>query len=158
MVTAVHNLVADAAHRWDYATIDIGGPNSSYPIIGNYGGLLNLTPLGAAITLGPFVFFEGSGADARAGGNTSARDYFARESPSSIYGSRQPLLTAQHEKGHTDQNMLYGPLAPIFGLIFSLIPNAAGVPESSGVYWFDRQANKWSGANNPFNPNTTVHP
>jgi hypothetical protein len=157
-VTAVHNLVADAAHQWDYATMNVGGPNGNLPIIGNYGGLFNLSSFEEAVTIGPFVFFGGSGADARAAGRSDVKDLYANETPWNPYATQQALLTAQHEKGHTDQNMLYGPLAPIFGVVFSLLPNALGKSQTSWWFWFDRQANKWSGKNNPFNPNTHVHP
>ena len=158
LVTAIHNAGTNNADDWDYATISIGGPNNENDIIGNYGGLFNLGGLGAALTIGPFVFFQGSGPSARAAGSTSVRDFFRTESPSSIYLSQQNLRTADHEEGHEDQYLLYGPFALFFGIIFSLLPNAFGASQSSGWFWFDRQANRWSGQNSLFNPNTAVHP
>ncbi len=67
-------------------------------------------------------------------------------------------MTSDHEKGHTDQNLIYGPLAPLLGLFFSLVPNILGKSFNSKWFWFDRQANRFSGKNNPFHPNTAVHP
>lgn len=166
ILTAVHNIFADAASQWDYATIDIGGPNGGLPIIGNYGGWLNvLGGPGGAFTTGPFVFLEGGGSTTPGVGgapptHTSGRDYYANEAlRSDIYGNQQPLHTATHEKGHTDQNLVYGPLYLPFAIIFSLLPNAwnANV-NTSGWFWFDRQANRWSGPNNPFNPNAVINP
>jgi RHS repeat-associated protein len=158
LVTAIHNAFTSDTNDWAYASITIGGPNDENDIIGNYGGLFNLGGLGAALTIGPFVFFQGSAASARASGSTGVRDYFKTEPGSSIYLSRQNLHVADHEEGHEDQYLLYGPFALFFGTIFSLLPNTFGASESSGWYWFDRQANKWSGQNSPFNPNTGVHP
>ena len=153
LVTAIHNLASDAAHKWGYATISIGGPKDSNPIIGNYGGLFNLSSFDEAVTLGPFVFFGGSPS-----GGQSVRDQYANELPWQIYNSQQNLLTSDHEKGHTDQNLIYGPLAPLLGLFFSLVPNILGKSFNSKWFWFDRQANRFSGKNNPFHPNTAVHP
>jgi RHS repeat-associated protein len=158
LITAGHNAFSNSANNWEYASISIGGPNDEDDIIGNYGGLFNLGGLGAALTIGPFVFFQGSGAEAKATGKAGVKDYFAGESPLTIYGSKQKLRTADHEEGHEDQYLLYGPFALLFGIAFSLLPNAFGAPESSGSYWFDRQANRWSGKNSPFNPNNRVHP
>jgi hypothetical protein len=156
LITAIHNAASDANNKWAYATIDIGGPKGDLPMIGNYGGILSAGGLGAAVTIGPFVFFQGV-----APGEDSVRTHYKNEAPLSIYGSTGLLQTAQHEKGHTEQNLVYGPLAPIFGIIFSLVPNGLHkntVDPSVGWYWFDRQANKWGGANNPFNPNSTMYP
>jgi RHS repeat-associated protein len=158
LITAIHNAFTSDADDWDYASITIGGPNDEDDIIGNYGGLFNLGGLGNAVTIGPFVFFQGSGKDAKAAGNTGVRDYFKTESGSNIYLAKQNLRVADHEEGHEDQYLLYGPFALFFGIIFSLVPNALNSPHSSGWYWFDRQANKWSGHNSIFNPNTAVHP
>ena len=158
LVTLIHNLAVAPEDAWDYATFSIGGPAGEDDIIGNYGGLFNLGGMGAAVTLGPFVFFQGSGRAARARGHSSVRDFFANESPGTIYGSQSGLRTADHEEGHEDQNLLYGPATLFIGLFFSLVPNAAGASHSSGWYWYDRQANRWSGGNNMLNPNTTVHP
>jgi len=158
IVVAIHNDSADAAHQWEYASLSIGGPNNENDIIGNYGGILNLGGFGEAVTLGPFVFFQGSGDEAIRRGSSSIQDYFATETGSSIYLSQQNLRVADHEEGHEDQNLLYGPFTLLFGLIFSLLPNAGGSPHNSGWYWYDRQANKWSGGNSIANPNPNVHP
>jgi RHS repeat-associated protein len=159
LIVAIHNDSAAANDQWEYASISIGGPNNEDDIIGNYGGILNLGGLSEAVTLGPFVFFQGSGAAAKAAGAKDIQDYYANhESPQSIYLSATNLRTADHEEGHEDQNLLFGPLTLLFGLIFSLLPNAFGSPHNSGWYWYDRQANKWSGGNSITNPNTTVHP
>lgn len=161
LVTAVHN--AFSSNKWEYASLSIGGPNGEDDIIGNYGGLFNMGELKAAVTLGPFVFFQGSGADAKGkkgNGASGVQDYYAKQSPIyNIYGNKQPLRIADHEEGHEDQNLLYGPLTLPLGLIFSLLPNALGEDtEYSGWFWFDRQANRWSGKNSPFTPNNSVHP
>ena len=161
LITALHNAGTNDADDWDYASISIGGPNAENDIIGNYGGLFNLGGMGAALTIGPFVFFQGSGATARAETRytaTGVRDWFRQEHAGPIYGSHQNLQVADHEEGHEDQYLLYGPFALFFGIIFSLLPNATGASQSSGWYWFDRQANKWSGSNSPFSPNAAVHP
>jgi hypothetical protein len=156
LITAIHNAASDADHKWAYATIDIGGPKGDLPMIGNYGGVLSAGHIGAALTIGPFVLFQGTPP-----GGGSVREAYKDEAPRSIYGSTEHLQTAQHEKGHTEQNLVYGPLTLIFGVIFSLLPNAfhADTKDPSvGWYWFDRQANKWGGANNPFNPNAGMYP
>jgi RHS repeat-associated protein len=160
LIVAIHNSkAANAMDQWEYASLTIGGPANENDIIGNYGGILNLGGLSEAVTLGPFVFFQGSGSAARGTGAKSIQDYYVNETPMSIYLSKQNLRTADHEEGHEDQNLLYGPFTLLFGLIFSLIPNAAKSPHSSGWYWFDRQANMWSsGRNSPFKPNPNVHP
>ena len=59
VVTAIYNQVADAAHQWDYATINVGGPNDNLPMIGNYGGLFNLASFRQALTIGPFCSLAG---------------------------------------------------------------------------------------------------
>jgi RHS repeat-associated protein len=161
LITAIHNAFASDADDWDYGSISIGGPNDENDIIGNYGGLFNLGGLGAALTIGPFVFFQGSRAAARGETRytaTSIRDWFKQERAGAVYGSKQNLHVADHEEGHEDQYLLYGPFALFFGIIFSLVPNAVGAAESSGWFWFDRQANRWSGSNSPFNANAAVHP
>jgi hypothetical protein len=167
IIVAIHNSkAANAMDQWEYASLTIGGPANENDIIGNYGGLLNLGGAGAAVTIGPFVFFQGSPSSlASLASQTgqaapkSIQDYYANESPMTIYMSKQNLRTADHEEGHEDQNLLYGPFTLLFGLIFSLIPNAANSPQSSGWYWYDRQANRWSsGRNSPFKPNPNVHP
>ncbi|WP_198315769.1 SpvB/TcaC N-terminal domain-containing protein [Chitinophaga tropicalis] len=158
LVVAIHNAIADPGKRWEYASISIGGPNNEDDIIGNYGGILNAGGLGAAVTLGPFVFFQGAPHEAPPAAK-GIQDYYAHhEAASSIYKSVAHLHTAEHEEGHEDQNLLYGPLTLLFGLIFSLLPNAGGADKKSGWYWYDRQANKWSGGNSIINPNTGVHP
>lgn len=159
LVVAIHNDLAAAGDEWEYASISIGGPNNENDIIGNYGGILNAGGRGAAVTLGPFVFFQGSLKEAKAKHATGIQDYYANhETADFIYQSSTALHTADHEEGHEDQNLLYGPLTLLFGLIFSLLPNAFGANEKGGWYWYDRQANKWSGGNSITNPNTGVHP
>jgi RHS repeat-associated protein len=156
LITAIHNAASDDAHKWAYASLDVGGPKGDLPMIGNYGGVLSAGGFGAAVTLGPFVFFQGTPA-----GGGSVRKGYEKEAASSIYGSTGHLQTAQHEKGHTEQNLVYGPLTLIFGLVFSLLPNALHAnpkDPSVGWYWFDRQANKWGGANNPFESNPNMYP
>ncbi|PWV56385.1 SpvB/TcaC N-terminal domain-containing protein [Chitinophaga sp. S165] len=159
IVVAIHNAIEPANNQWEYASISIGGPNNENDIIGNYGGLLNLGGLQEAVTLGPFVFFQGSGAAATSAGATGIQDYYANhENVQPIYLSATPLRVADHEEGHEDQNLLYGPFTLLLGFIFSLIPNWLKKQHSTGWFWYDRQANKWSGGNSIANPNPNVHP
>ena len=154
LVTGIHNLFTNDADDWEYASVSIGGPNNEDDIIGNYGGFLNLG--GGAITFGPFVFFAGSKQDFAATGASGIQDYYANHdqpTPGWPYGATKGLRTAEHEEGHEDQNLIYGPFALLIGLVFSLVPNIVGAnPKTSPLYWYDRQANRLSGQNSPVNP------
>ncbi len=162
LIVAIHNIFTDDKHDWEYAGISIGGPGGEDDIIGNYGGFLNIAGLGSAITFGPFVYFNGSYEEAVNSKAKSVKDFYANvETPTAghPYGAKTGLRTADHEEGHEDQNLMYGPFTLLMGLVFSLVPNAIGAnTATSGWYWYDRQANKLSGKNSVLNPNKKVHP
>lgn len=163
LVVGIHNIFSSNQDDLEYAGISIGGPNDEDDIIGNYGGFLNFAPLGNAFTVGPFAFFFGSPDMVRTetiGMTSDVKEYYGKyEAPRPIYGSNTPLRTADHEEGHEDQNLVYGPISWLLGVIFSVIPGQIfNTPVRDPIYWYDRQANKWSGKNSPANPNTTVHP
>lgn len=180
--TAIHNNFT-SNKPWEYASMSLGGPNRENDVIGNYGGLFNMMGLGDAFTLGPSVFYGGSHQEAtrpRYVPNTSGtsfppytrytpsgiEDYYKHEPRHSIYDSDALMTTTQHEEGHEDQNLLYGPLAPLFGLGFSLLPNTLNqlnimdVPmdRTSWPYWYDRQASTFGGPQyGPFNTNPDIY-
>ncbi|KAB2928252.1 MAG: hypothetical protein F9K24_22110 [Leptonema illini] len=138
----------------DWASVSIGGPNGEDDIIGLYGGFLNWAPNGSAMTLGSFVFFNGMG----------AKNALTSGKVSKHYDSNTLFSLASHEEGHEDQNLVYGPLQPIFGFLFSLLPNwlDSGLRSSqvkqkwrnSNWYWLDRQANQWHGDYSPNHPDS----